>query len=124
MPSARRIPVRISERAWKADLASATAAGAEAARAARRRYTRGGVPLTELHACDAEGRDGARLPESVKVYLPQPAGPFGMVFQFRKDGDALVLMFLAFGVRHHPRGAHAATVYERAHQRLHGQPPN
>jgi hypothetical protein len=29
------------------------------------------------------------------------------------------LRYLAFGVRHHPKGSHAETVYEIAHRRLH-----
>jgi hypothetical protein len=32
-------------------------------------------------------------------------------------------MFLAFGVRHHPRGSRRPTVYQLAHRRLHGQLP-
>jgi hypothetical protein len=114
-----RITARFAARAWKADLDQASPAGAEAARAARRRYTRNGVPFTELRRCEADARDGTSLPDCVKVYLPPPDGRFGMVFQFRLDGNKPTLMYLAFGVRHHPPASHAPTVYDIAHRRLH-----
>jgi hypothetical protein len=43
-----------------------------------------------------------------------------MVFRIElRDGNS-VLAFAAFGVRHHPHDSHAPTVYDIAHQRLHG----
>jgi hypothetical protein len=70
------------------------------------------------------GHDRTILPNCMKVYLPAPDGRFGMVFmlQFQPDGRP-VLMFLAFGVRHHPQSSRRSTVYQLAHQRLHGQLP-
>ena len=56
-----------------------------------------------------------------KVYLPPPNGKFGMVLRFVRDSDGLALRCLAFGVRHHPRGSNAPTVYEIADRRLSGQ---
>jgi len=46
-----------------------------------------------------------------------------MVFAIRRQEGRLVLAYIAFGVRHHPGGSHAPTVYEFAHQRMHGGPP-
>lgn len=42
-----------------------------------------------------------------------------MVFRFVIANDAPRLDYLAFGVRHHPAGSNAPTVYEIAHRRLH-----
>jgi hypothetical protein len=56
----------------------------------------------------------------VNVYLPAPAGKFGMVFQLEVVEKRSRLRYLAFGMRHHPKGSHAETVYEVAHRRLHG----
>ena len=70
------------------------------------------------------GSDGTELPNCAKVYLPPPAGRFGMVFNLTIDSDGRpVLGFLAFGVRHEPRDSHSATVYQLAHEPLHGTPP-
>lgn len=48
--------------------------------------------------------------------MPAPDGRFGMIFmlKFQPDGRP-VLMFLAFGVRHHPQGSQRPTVYQLAH---------
>jgi hypothetical protein len=94
----------------------ASAAGRAAAQAARDRYAREGVSLDELRPCQAEARDGTRLLDCVKTYLPAPSGRFGMVFSV-DEGPTLV--YLAFGVRHHPRDSHALTVYQIADRRLH-----
>jgi hypothetical protein len=56
----------------------------------------------------------------VKVYLPPPAGPLGLVYRIAKDGTGrLYLDHLAFGVRHLPAGSKAESVYQIAHRRLH-----
>lgn len=108
------------EPAWSADLQGTTPAGLVAATDARKRLTANGVPATELRRCDAEGRDGTRLDGCYKLYLPPPAGRFGMVFRAQVDRNSRVtVVFLAFGVRHQPAGSHAPTVYQRAHRRLH-----
>ena len=71
--------------------------------------------------CEVEGRDGTRLGGCVKTYVPWPAGRFGAVMVGVSHPDRPVgLRVIAFGVRHHPRDAHALTVYEIAHRRIHG----
>ena len=97
----------------------AQVSGRRVAAAAREHYERDGVSLDELHPCEAEGRDGTRLAGCVKVYLPPPAGRFGIVFRVRAFAEGPRLIGLAFGARHHPASSHAPTVYELAHQRLH-----
>ena len=54
----------------------------------------------------------------MKVYLPPPAGKFGIVFEIDRQAGSLVLAYLAIGVRHHPLDSHALTVYQLAHKRL------
>jgi hypothetical protein len=95
--------------------------GGEIAAAVRRDYEQHGVAVADLLACDEEGRDSTRLPGCVKVYLPQPAGRFGMVFAIHRQAGRLLLAYLAFGVRHHPYGSNAPTVYQIADRRLHEQ---
>jgi hypothetical protein len=102
-------------------MARTTPAGRDAAEAARRRYEASGVPRSELGPCDPEHRDGTKLPQCLKVYLPPPTGRFGMVFRFVISDDVPRLDYLAFGVRHHPADSNAPTVYEIAHRRLQGQ---
>jgi hypothetical protein len=94
----------------------------KAASSARTEYERDGVPLHLLRPCERDARDGTDLPNCVKIYLPLPAGPFGAVFRLKAFPEGIRLVYLAFGARHHPRGSHAPTVYELAHQRLHGEP--
>jgi len=113
-------PVVFDEASFDADTKEGNAAGADVARAARRAYERDGVPSDDLRRCEAEGSDGTLLPHCLKVYMPPPAGRFGMVFQLEIVNGRGRLRYLAFGVRHHPRGSTARTVYQIAHQRLHG----
>ena len=54
----------------------------------------------------------------IKVYVPQPDGRFGMVFKVTDVDGRLRLDFLAFGVRHHPKGSHAPDVYDFADERV------
>lgn len=114
-------PARFDPDAFREDMARTTPAGREAAEAARRRYEAGGVPRSELGPCDPEHRAGTKLPQCLKVYLPPPAGRFGMVFRFVISDDGPRLDYLAFGVRHHPAGSNALAVYEIAQRRLQGQ---
>jgi hypothetical protein len=46
---------------------------------------RDGAPIEQLRACHAEGRDGTRLGGCLKLYVPPPAGPWGIVFRFAVD---------------------------------------
>ncbi len=114
------VPVAFSDSAFNEDLKRATATGVEIAQSARHRYEQEGAPGDQLRYCDAEGQDGTALPQCLKIYLPEPAGRFGMVFKAVEAERRLRLDFLAFGVRHHPRGSNAPTVYQLAHRRLHG----
>jgi hypothetical protein len=116
-----RFPARFAPDPWDEDLARSTPAGRTAAEAARRDYEPNGIPRSHLRPCDEEGRDGTNLPQCFKVYVPHPDGRFGMVFTIDRKADKPTLVFLAFGVRHHPKGSHALTVYQLAHRRLHGQ---
>ncbi|HEX5309761.1 MAG TPA: hypothetical protein VFW38_11860 [Solirubrobacteraceae bacterium] len=100
-----------------------TPAGRQAAEVARRDYERGGVPIEHLRRVQEHGRDGTVLPDCAKVYLPPPTGRFGMIFRAIMVEDGPRLAFLAFGVRHHPQDSRRPTVYQLAHQRLHGEPP-
>jgi hypothetical protein len=116
------IPVRFDADVFDEDMARATASGKTAAEVARRDYEQaGGIPASHLKPCDAKGRDGTSLPQCVKTYIPQPGGRFGMVFEWVIHPTGPHLRYLAFGVRHHPKGSHALTVYEIAHGRLHEQ---
>jgi hypothetical protein len=113
-------PVVFDDVLFDADIERASKAGAEAARAARKRFEGGGAPRDELRLCEAEGPEGAQLPHCLKVYLPPPAGRFGMVLQVEVVGGWGQLRYIAFGVRHHPPESNAETVYGIAHRRLRG----
>jgi hypothetical protein len=105
--------------AFSDDVQRAGGSGRAVALATRKAYEADGCPVDELYACDAEARDSTSLPGCVKVYLPAPAGRFGMVFSIERCEGRLMLAFLAFGVRHQPRNSNAPTVYQLAHRRLH-----
>lgn len=119
MSTSGRFPAHFDPDTFGEDLTHSTPAGRRLAEAAREDYERNGIPRSILAPCDAEGRDGTRLPSCVKTYLPQPAGRFGIVFEWVIHKLEPRLRYLAFGVRHHPKDSHAPTVYEIAHQRLH-----
>jgi hypothetical protein len=116
--------VQFDDTPFAEDLAHTSSAGQKAAEQKRAAVERAGQPRDELLGCSTEGRDGTSLPGCVKTYVPWPTGRWGMVFEFRFDEDHRpYLAFLAFGVRHHPLGSNARTVYEVAHHRIHVQPP-
>ena len=110
--------VVFDEDAWGEGMARTSTNGRTVAEATRRDYEQNGCPTEDLLACDSEGQDGTPLGGCAKVYLPPPAGKFGMVFEIDRQAGSLVLAYLAFGVRHHPKESNAPTVYEIAHQRL------
>lgn len=56
------------------DVERASDAGADIARAARKRFEGEGIPRDELRLCEAEGAEGNELPHCLKVYLPLPPG--------------------------------------------------
>jgi hypothetical protein len=115
-----RASALFDDAAFVEDLNRASEPGREAALAARKDYEQGGVPVEHLLACDEEGPEGTALANCVKVRIPHPDGRFGMVFRIERRAGKLLLAYVAFGVRHHPRESNAPTVYEIAHQRLHG----
>jgi hypothetical protein len=122
MSSPRRAgfaPVVFDDHFWWSDLSSTSARGREVATTTRRTYERAGCPVAALRRCDDLGSDGTQLAGCVKVYLPPPAGPFGMVPRIVRSGTATKLALLAFGVRHPPRHSHATSVYKVADRRLH-----
>lgn len=112
-----RARVRFDERTWASDMARATPEAHAAGEAARARLERDGVPHVELRPCEAEGRDGTSLPDCLKVYVPAPAGPWGLVFRLARDSAGVFLAVIAFGLRHPPPGRRSS-VYQVAHQRL------
>lgn len=119
MPDTRHtLPARFDRDAWDEDLARASGVGRAAAQTARHGYELSGVPLDELRQVQEEGPDGTVLPQCLKVYLPRPAGRYGMVFEVVRTARGLGLEYIAFGVRHHPGRSHAPTVYQLAHRRL------
>lgn len=114
-------PVAFDELAWREDLRRAAGSAPRIAEETRSRLEREGQAVNALFACGEEARDGTSLPGCVKVYLPPPGGPLGLVYRLAKGRDGrLYLDHLAFGVRHHPPGSGAQTVYELAHRRLNG----
>jgi len=116
----RRFPAQFDDEWWEADLARSSSAGQRVAEEARKEYEHEGVARSDLRLCEAEARDGTNLDRCFKVYLPPPAGRFGMVFRPEVADRQVVLRYLAFGVRHHPPDSHAESVYQIAHRRLSG----
>ena len=116
-----RYRVHVDELAFAEDLRHASPAGRDVARAARARLDRDGAALDELWRCDPEHREGTRLPNCVKTYLPGPRGRWRMVFEALRGPNSgeLRLAYLAFGVGH-PEHPWQPSVYEVAHNRLHG----
>jgi len=114
--------VTIDTAQWEHDFSRASNRGRLVAQQARRAWERGGVALSALRACDPEGRDGTRLPNCVKAYLPAPAGAWGAVFEIVRTPDGIRFLLLAFGIRHPVRGTRALSVYQLAHRRLHSTP--
>jgi hypothetical protein len=115
---AGRTTALFDDSAFAEDLGRDSAPGQKVARATRSEYEQNGVPVDVLLACDEEGSDGTQLAHCLKVYLPPPDGKFGMVFRIERRNGKLRLVYVAFGVRHHPRESNAPTVYQIAHNRL------
>lgn len=115
-------PVGFDDDALEEDLAHLLPSAEKALRLFHKEVRRlGGIPKSRLMACQAAGRDGTRLGGCVKTYIPWPGGRFGAVFvPVTHPNRPLALRAIAFGVRHHPRGSTARTVYEIADHRLNG----
>ena len=125
MPNQRRHgrtpPVVFDDAAWDEDLRRASDSARRTAHDARAEFEEFGVPIVRLKACASEGADGTRLPGCIKVYLPAPAGPHGMVFEIDRIDGRLRLLYAAFGLRHPPRESRQQSVYAIAHRRLNVQ---
>jgi len=113
-------PVGFDEDALTEDLERLPASAEIALREFRKDLGRqGGIPKSRLRACQVEGRDGTSLGGCVKTYIPWPDGRFGAVFApVTHPNRPLALRVFAFGVRHHPQGSNAETVYAIADRRL------
>lgn len=116
-------PVGFDEDALSEDLERLSKGAVEALKAFRKELRReGGIPQSQLKACNDEGQDGTRLGGCVKTYVPWPDGRFGAVFlAVTHPNRPMALRAFAFGVRHQPHESNAETVYEVAHQRLNKQ---
>jgi hypothetical protein len=117
-------PVHIDDALFDADLARLPETARTALQTARRRFVESGVLASERRHCDAEHPSGTRLPGCLKVYIPDFAGPWRIVFQVAwLAEDTLGLEYVAAGVAHPPAGARRRSVYELAHYRLHASWP-
>ena len=88
MPATRRpghARVVFDDVLWHDDLERASAKAAAAAAAARGQLERHGAPIDQLRPCQEHGRDDTRLRGCLKLYVPPPAGPWGIVFQLAID---------------------------------------
>jgi hypothetical protein len=110
--------VHVDERALAEDLAHASDPGREAITSMVEHLRVNGVLSSWLKRCDAEARDGTRLPGCVKLYIPQPAGQWGAVLLGGAVDGKPTLFMLAVGERH-PEAPWKPSVYEIAHRRLH-----
>jgi hypothetical protein len=115
-------PVGFDDDALAEDLEHLPSSAEAALGSFRKKLRRaGGIPRSRLMSCQSEGRDGTRLPGCVKTYIPWRDGRFGAVFvAVTHPNRLLALRVIAFGVRHHPRGSSAQTVYAVADRRLSG----
>jgi hypothetical protein len=112
--------VRVDDVTLEEDLARTTDAGRTAIRPVIDQLRSTGVPKDWLKRCEAEHQSGTDLGGCVKLYIPQPVGPWGAVLTGDRHVTAPTLVLLAVGIRHHPRDSNAPTVYQLAHRRLHG----
>ena len=115
-------PVHVDERELAEDLAHASEAGRAAIEPIVQSLKSDGVPVAWLKQCDAEARDGTRLPGCVKIYIPQPVGQWGAVFLGGSVDERPKLFLLAVGERH-PGAGWKPSVYEIAHRRLQARHP-
>jgi hypothetical protein len=116
-PGGPLVPVLFDEHAISEDLSHLAGSARVALDAFRRELDRdGGLSLTRVKRCDAEGRDGTNLDRCLKTYIPWPMGRFGLVLvPAAHPTRPLALRAIAFGVRH-PTG-NRPSVYRIAHKR-------
>jgi len=117
-------PTSFDDALFAADLDRASDRGRELLVGARARMEREGVMAHERRSCATGHPSGTDLPGCVKVYVPDMAGRWRMVFRVARLADGhLGLVYLASGVAHLPRDSRRRDVYELAHYRLHGAWP-
>jgi hypothetical protein len=80
MPTKRRLPAHFDSDWWRRDVERASAAARLEAERVRSVLEHEGIPVEQLRPCETEGRDGTRLANCFKIYIPAPIGRFGMVF--------------------------------------------
>jgi hypothetical protein len=116
-PAGPIFPVVFDESAIAEDLAHHPPVARNAFELLRRELDRdGGIPVSRLKRCEAEGRDGTRLAGCLKTYVPWPTGRFGLVMlPVTHPSRPLALRAFAFGVRH--PAALKPSVYEIADRR-------
>jgi hypothetical protein len=95
-----RFAVSVDDVLLGEDLAHATAAGRAAIAPVIHQLKSTGVSKSRLKRCQAEGRDGTHLAGCVKIYIPQPDGPWGAVLTGDKLAAVPTLVLLATGQRH------------------------
>lgn len=119
-PAGPVFPVVFDEPAIAEDLAHHPPVACRALELLRRELDRdGGLQSVRLRRCDAEGRDGTRLPGCLKTYVPWPTGQYGLIMPpGAHPTRPLALYAFAFGVRH--PAARKPSVYQIADQRLNG----
>jgi hypothetical protein len=113
------VPARFDEEAISTDLEHLSNAAGAALVQLRREVDRdGGLPKSRLLRCQDEGRDGTRLEEWVKIRVPWPDGPWGIVFRaVAHPTRPFGLRAIAYGERH-PSRTGKPSVYEVGSQRL------
>jgi hypothetical protein len=115
---AARYRVEFDDAAFAEDLQHNSPPARAAGQTEHSDIVKNGLDPARLKRCEAEGRDGTKLPNCAKIYIPEPDGPWGMVFELRvNDARRPYLACMAFGTRH-PTRAGKLSIYEVASQRL------
>ena len=109
--------VRVDDEALAEDLDHGSEAARAAIEPAIRELEEGGAAVKSLRPCEDDARDGTQLGGCVKLYIPQPSGPWGAVFNIDEEASKPALVLIAVGERH-PGRPWRASVYEIAHRRL------
>ncbi|MFI5008789.1 MAG: hypothetical protein ACHQDY_00775 [Solirubrobacterales bacterium] len=118
-PPGPRFALRVDETTLAEDLAHASESGRAAIVPLFDNLERKGVPSAWLKRCQSDHTDGTNLSGCVKLYIPQPVGPWGAVFTGDRIATTPIVVLLAIGLRH-PTQPWMPSVYQIAHRRLHG----
>ncbi len=118
MPAPAVVPVLFDEAVIAYDLERLPQGASIALQTLRSEIRRdGGLPTARLKRCAAEARDGTRLPNCLKTYVPWGEDKWGLVLLAVVHPERpFALRAFAYGSRH-PTGL-TASVYRIAHQRL------